>query len=66
MGTFTITIETRGAAFEEPGITQEVARILRDTAARMDWRIIDSETTAMDWVLRDINGNLVGRAAWER
>lgn len=53
MSTFTLTIETNGAAFSDPS---ELARILRDLARDMDGYgdVRDSGK------LRDINGNAVG------
>lgn len=51
--TWTITIETGNAAFEDSPTT-ELARILRDLADRLERDGIPPEH------LRDINGNRVG------
>lgn len=54
MGTFTLTIETDNAAFDDEP-RYEVARILRDAA---DAYAYNGETA---WPLRDVNGNRVGQ-----
>lgn len=55
----TIKIKTDNAAFAEESGT-EVARILRDLAARIEGRdILPGESIA----LRDTNGNTVGKAS---
>ncbi|KXS55004.1 MAG: hypothetical protein AWU57_600 [Marinobacter sp. T13-3] len=56
MSHFTLTIKTDNAAFEEPA--QEVARMLRELADRIDR---DSELPDV-LPLRDLNGNRVGQA----
>ena len=56
----TITIETGNAAFEDCPAT-ELARILRDYAARLEQGAI-----GRDFPLRDINGNRVGAATIAR
>jgi len=52
--TFTITIETGNAAFDDGNEGNEVARILREAADRAE---MGSTATP----LRDYNGNVVGR-----
>ncbi|UDM18859.1 hypothetical protein [Vogesella sp. XCS3] len=49
-----LTIETDNAAFEDEGFEDEVARILASAADKV-------EETELDFTLRDINGNTVGR-----
>lgn len=52
MARFTLTIDIDNAAFD-PDPTAELARILRQTAARV-------EAGATNGAARDINGNRVG------
>ena len=62
MATFTVKISTDNAAFDdEPGY--EVARILREHAALLESHGPGDIGTV---ALRDINGNRVGQAGWER
>jgi hypothetical protein len=65
MSTFTIEITIDNAAFQESGVGQEVARILRKTASSIDG--IESLKEAKDFMLklRDANGNTVGTAAFD-
>ena len=62
--TFRLFIDTDHAAFGDDGAARgvEVARILRDVAAR-----IETEGDIWDWyqTLFDVNGNDVGRAAFK-
>lgn len=53
---FTLKLETGNAAFDDAA-PAEIARILRDTAARIEFK---GDTGGK---LRDINGNTVGE--WE-
>lgn len=53
---FTLEIETGNAAFSD-GPATEIARILRDLAARLERGDFNDEMH-----LRDYNGNRVGRA----
>ena len=54
---YSITIDTDGAAFEDPG--PELARILRRLADGLDRGGIEPTDAAR---LYDVNGNNVGRA----
>ena len=56
---FTITIETDNAAFEDDAKYAEVARLLRNAAARIAQGRDDV------FPLMDVNGNRVGRAQFE-
>ena len=59
MSKITIEIRTDTAAFEDSGLTNEVARILRSLESRIDqWDRRD------DLLLRDANGNRVGFARY--
>lgn len=55
----TISIDCDNAAFEDSGPENELARILRDLAARLERDGMNPVT------LRDINGNTVGAANFE-
>ena len=56
---FTLTIETDNAAFGEPDLcAHEIARILTKAAKDVQ-RVLDAPPTTM--ILRDVNGNRVGR-----
>lgn len=57
---FELRMNTDNAAFEGQECAGEIARILRDLAAR-----IEHEGFSCSDYLRDINGNLVGHAAWD-
>lgn len=58
-----IEIKTDNAAFEEPGATVELARILRKLADTIEHQALgDLEDNAMSMPLFDANGNRVGRA----
>lgn len=60
MSTFQLKIETGNAAFEEDGKSQELARILRNLAERLE----GGEMPDNDgWNLRDLNGNTVGNVS---
>ncbi len=59
MANFTLTINLDNAAFEEAP-DHEVARILKDAAHRIENGFYPEHTGGM--VLKDINGNTVGRA----
>jgi len=50
---FTLTLESSNVAFDEGDGTVEVARILRETAAKL-------EADKFDGRLADVNGNTVG------
>lgn len=52
--------ETGNAAFEDNGKEWEVARIIRDAAEKI------REGSDFDFVLRDMNGNTVGRVAEQK
>ena len=56
---FVVKIETENAAFEPEDRRDEIARILRELAAR----IMTGEATPI--VLLDVNGNTVGSATTE-
>jgi hypothetical protein len=56
MSTYRVEIETNNAAFD-PAPDDEVTRILRHLIER-----IERDDLASEKVLRDINGNSVGRA----
>ena len=59
MTTFNLTIEANNAAFEDAGAGNEVARILRELADRLeDSPLVDGD----EYLLRDYNGNTVGKA----
>jgi len=58
VGRFTLTIDTDNAAFAEDR-GQELARILRETARRVQ---NDVETMGFSFAVQDSNGNIVGRA----
>lgn len=51
-----LTIETDNDAFEDEGLENEVGRILADAADK-------AEVGELNFALRDINGNTVGRLA---
>ena len=51
---FTFTLKTDNAAFEDDLAWSEIARLLRETADRVEQQKCDSG------VLRDSNGNRVG------
>lgn len=53
----TIEIKLDNAAFEDGG-TEEIARILADMCEQLP----DPLTTRIDYVMRDANGNTVGKA----
>ena len=64
MAQITITIETDCDAFH-PSIGHEVSRILQEN----DWGIQNSLHKNLDgseFLLRDVNGNTVGRIVWSR
>lgn len=55
--TFTLTVACDNAAFDKPDREAEIARILRETASRIErWSEIGK---ALD--IRDMNGNIVGQ-----
>lgn len=56
-----IKLSCDNAAFD-PDKSVEVARILRDLADRMDGTTLDLDKVS--WILRDLNGNQVGRAVY--
>ncbi len=56
---FVVTIETENAAFDGEYREQEIARILREAAHR-----VETNPTLVMGILRDANGNQVGR--WEK
>lgn len=58
---FTLTIQTDGAAFEDPG--RELARILRHLARELPILACPIVPGDVDGKLRDVNGNTCGR--WE-
>ena len=57
MSVYRIEIKTDNAAFEPPDTDAEVVRILRHLCERIERDDLESEK-----VLRDYNGNTVGRA----
>lgn len=58
MTQFTLTISTDNAAFDDGNLGPEVARILRDAAARVEYG--DVREPGDERGLRDANGNTVG------
>ncbi len=56
-----INIEMDNAAFEEAGAGNELARILRELAERIDYQDAEDLAQAGPVGLRDYNGNTVGR-----
>ena len=58
MENFTLNIETVNAAFDN-GSTEEIARILRQLAQRLENEGMEA---GQEFVLRDANGNKVGSA----
>jgi len=57
---FTLELNCNNAAFDED-LNAEVARILREVADR-----IEADETLYKFPLRDINGNRVGEAAFQK
>ena len=59
MTTFKLTLEMSNAAFVDAGEANELARILRELADRLeDSPLVDGD----EYRLRDYNGNTVGKA----
>ena len=59
MSTFKLTLEMNNAAFVDSGEANELARILRELADRIEQDGLDSGEPIR---LRDVNGNTVGSA----
>lgn len=55
---FSLSIDTRNAAFDDGNKAQELARILRDSADRLE----ADRTERTEFILYDYNGNKVGTA----
>lgn len=53
---FYMKFKTKNDAFRGDSIESEIARILRDTAQRIE----NGEATGLHQNLRDLNGNVVG------
>lgn len=63
MSTFTMTFDTNNADFRNEDGTLHlpaIARILTETAARMDTYGIEPGWTKNSWI-RDLNGNTIGQ-----
>lgn len=56
-----IEINTDNAAFEGEGCGAEIARILKDAAGKMHGYHANELQEGDGWVLKDTNGNAVGR-----
>jgi hypothetical protein len=57
---YTITIDTRAAAFCSPYFQQEIPRVLANAAQVItgrDYELIFRQ----EWILRDLNGTTVGK-----
>lgn len=57
-----LEIKTDNAAFEEPGATAELARILRKLADTIEHDALGDLEESAPILLYDANGNRVGRA----
>ena len=62
----TLTIETDNAAFEGSNIGPEIARILRETADRIEDEHLGELWIMCSMPIVDINGNVVGDITIER
>lgn len=56
---YVVSIDTDNAAFVDAGPHHEVARILEELARRLRFQ---SEVLEEETLLRDLNGNTIGRA----